>query len=214
MNIKKETKRRSFVLAGARLFTKKGYSNVSVKAIVAEARASKVTFYNYFDSKEALFEAVVLEARYPALQRIGTLAHDGNDLRQILFDTGVAYLQMKLSPEVIATDRLVIAEAARLPALARLYHASGPSQTVAVLETLMGHLLERGLLAAEASARTMGLHFMSLCESCIYLRQVWGLDDIPNDEQLASNVKAAVYAFVGAYAAPAHCDRFPASDAA
>ena len=39
---------------------------------------------------------------------------------------------------------------------------------------------------------------MPLCESCIYLRQAWGLDDIPNDEQVTTNVKAAVYAFVGA----------------
>lgn len=213
MNVKKETKRRSFVLAGARLFAEKGYSNVSVDAIAAEARASKVTFYNYFDSKEALFEAVVLEARHPALQRIGALPHDGDDLWPILFDTGVAYLRMKLSPEVIATDRLVIAEATRLPALARLYYASGPSQTVAVLETLMGHLLERGLLAPGATARTLGLHFMSLCESCIYLRQVWGLDALPNDEQLTSNVKAAVYAFIGAYAAPAQRDSRPSNAA-
>jgi TetR/AcrR family transcriptional repressor of mexJK operon len=195
------------VQAGARLFAEKGYGNVSVEAIAAEARASKVTFYNYFTSKEALFEAVVLEARYPALQRIGALACDGPNLRQILVDTGFAYLQMKLSPEVIATDRMVIAEAVRLPELARIYHASGPSHTVAVMQTLVDHLLARGMLLSGAPTCTIALHFMALCEAGIYVRQVWGLDPFPADATLATSVEAAVSAFIGAYAAPAYRPR-------
>jgi AcrR family transcriptional regulator len=204
MNIKKEAKRRSFVQAGATLFTDKGYSNVSVDAIAAEAGASKVTFYNYFDSKEALFEAVVLEARYPALQRMVAIAHDGPDLWQILFDTGMAFLRLKLNPDVIAIDRLVIAEAKRLPELARIYLASGPSQTLGAIQSLVEHLLERELLQSTEPLRTIGLHFMSLCEAGIYVRQIWGLDPYPPEEQLTTSVKAAIAAFIGAYAAPAH----------
>lgn len=204
MNVKKEAKRHSFVKAGVTLFTEKGYSNVSVDAIAAEAGASKVTFYNYFASKEALFEAVVLEARYPALQRIIAISHDGPDPRQILFDTGLAYLQLKLSPDVIAIDRLVIGEALRLPELARIYHINGPSQTLGAMQLLVEHLLARQLLQSTQPVRTIALHFMSLCDSGIYVRQVWGLDPYPPDEQLASSVKAAVAAFMGAYAAPAY----------
>ena len=199
MNVKKEAKRRSFVQAGVRLFTEKGYANVGVDAIAALAGASKVTFYNYFASKEALFEAVVLEARYPALQRIVAIPHDGPDLWRILFDTGLAYLQLKLHPDVVAIDRMVIGEALRLPQLARIYHASGPSRTLDVIQTLVEHLLERQLLQARAPVRTIALHFMSLCDSGIYVRQVWGLDPVPTDEQLAASVEAAMTAFIGAY---------------
>lgn len=204
MNIKKEAKRRSFVHAGAALFTDKGYSDVSVDAIAAAAGASKVTFYNYFDSKEALFEAVVLEARYPALQRIVAIAHDGPDLWRILFDTGLAYLRLKLSPDVIAVDRLVIAEAKRLPALARIYHASGPNRTLEAIQTLVDYLLGRQFLVSTQPVRTVALHFMSLCDAGIYVRQVWGLDPYPSDEELSNSVSAAVAAFIGAYAAPSH----------
>lgn len=204
MNVKKEAKRRSFVQAGVALFTDRGYSNVSVDAIAAAAGASKVTFYNYFDSKEALFEAVVLEARYPALQRMAAIAHDGPDLWQILFDTGLAYLRLKLSPEVIAIDRLVIGEAKRLPELARIYYVNGPHQTLGVIQTLVDHLLARALLQSTEPVRTIALHFMSLCDSGIYVRQVWGLDPYPPEENLAASVTAAVAAFIGAYAAPAH----------
>lgn len=202
MNVKKEAKRRSFVQAGSALFIEKGYSNVSIDAIAAGAGASKVTFYNYFASKEALFEAVVLEQRIPALQRMTAMPHDGPDLAQILFDTGLAYLQLKLSPEVVAIDRLVIGEATRLPELARIYHASGPTKTVGVVQVLMEHLLARQFLQSTQSVRTLALHFMSLCDSGIYLRQVWGLDPVPTDAQLATSVHSAVAAFIGAYAAP------------
>jgi AcrR family transcriptional regulator len=199
MNVKKETKRRSFVLAGVRLFTEKGYASVGVDAIAAEAGASKVTFYNYFASKEALFEAVVLEARYPALQRIVAIPHDGPDLWTILFDTGLAYLQLKLHPDVVAIDRMVIGEALRLPQLARIYYANGPYRTLEVIQTLVEHLLERGLLQPRAPVRTIALHFMSLCDSGIYVRQVWGFDPVPSDAQLVESVEAAVTAFIGAY---------------
>jgi AcrR family transcriptional regulator len=203
MNIKKEAKRRSFVLAGSALFIEKGYSNVSIDAVAAGAGASKVTFYKYFASKEALFEAVVLEQRIPALQRMIAIPHDGPDLAQILFNTGFAYLQLKLSPELVAIDRLVIGEATRLPELARIYHSSGPNKTLEVVQGHMQQLLSSQFLQSNQPVRTLALHFMALCDSGIYVRQVWGLDPFPTDEQLAASASAAVAAFIGAYAAPA-----------
>lgn len=199
MNVRKEAKRLSFVKAGTRLFAERGYGNVSVDAIALEAGASKVTFYNYFESKEALFAAVVLEARYPALQRIAAIPHDGPDLWRILFDTGLAYLQLKLHPDVLAIDRLVIGEALRQPQLARIYHANGPTRTVEVMQALVEHLLERRLLVARAPVLTIVLHFMSLCDAGIYVRQIWCLDPPPTDAQLAASAEAAVAAFIGAY---------------
>jgi len=43
------------------LFTRKGFSNVSMRDICREARVTAPTVYYYFKNKEALFEAVVLE---------------------------------------------------------------------------------------------------------------------------------------------------------
>jgi AcrR family transcriptional regulator len=203
MNIKKEAKRRSFMQAGAALFIEKGYSNVSVDAIAAGAGASKVTFYNYFASKEALFEAVVLETRIPAFERMLAVPRDGADLTQILFDIGVVYLELKLSPKVVAFDRLVIGEAKRLPELARIYHSSGPNKTLEVIQGLIEQLLARRFLQSTQPVRTLALHFMALCDSGIYVRQVWGLDPAPTGEQLATSASSAVAAFIGAYAAPA-----------
>jgi len=43
------------------LFTRKGFSNVSIRDICSEARVTAPTVYYYFKNKEALFEAVVSE---------------------------------------------------------------------------------------------------------------------------------------------------------
>ena len=43
------------------LFTKKGFSNVSIRDICSEAHVTAPTVYYYFKNKEALFEAVVRE---------------------------------------------------------------------------------------------------------------------------------------------------------
>jgi AcrR family transcriptional regulator len=43
------------------LFTKRGFSNVSMRDICKEAHVTAPTVYYYFKNKEALFEAVVLE---------------------------------------------------------------------------------------------------------------------------------------------------------
>jgi len=43
------------------LFTRKGFSNVSMRDICREAHVTAPTVYYYFKNKEALFEAVVLE---------------------------------------------------------------------------------------------------------------------------------------------------------
>ena len=52
---------RSDILAAAlRCFTRRGYNNTTMDAIVAESNLSKGTLYWYFDSKEELFEAALL----------------------------------------------------------------------------------------------------------------------------------------------------------
>jgi AcrR family transcriptional regulator len=52
--------RRLILEAGSRLFAQRGLASVSIDAITAEAGVAKGSFYNHFDSRDALF-LVVLE---------------------------------------------------------------------------------------------------------------------------------------------------------
>jgi AcrR family transcriptional regulator len=52
-------RRDEFVDAGQRLIQTRGYEQFSIEELLAEVGASKGAFYHYFDSKDALLEAIV-----------------------------------------------------------------------------------------------------------------------------------------------------------
>ena len=56
------TQRKSVLLAAARgVFSAHGYHRASISQIVAAAGVARGTFYNYFDSKRAIFQAILDE---------------------------------------------------------------------------------------------------------------------------------------------------------
>jgi AcrR family transcriptional regulator len=52
-------RRDAFIDAGQRLMQTKGYEQMSVQNLLDDLEASKGAFYHYFDSKQALLEAVI-----------------------------------------------------------------------------------------------------------------------------------------------------------
>jgi AcrR family transcriptional regulator len=61
--------RRRILQAAIRLFARQGFHAVSVDAIVALARVNKRMVYHYFGSKDALFEAALVEV-YQRIEQI------------------------------------------------------------------------------------------------------------------------------------------------
>lgn len=55
----REQSRHKIIEASLKLFSELGYKNTSISAITKEAGVSKGLFYNYFESKEAVIEAVL-----------------------------------------------------------------------------------------------------------------------------------------------------------
>ncbi|MEO1365941.1 MAG: helix-turn-helix domain-containing protein, partial [Acidobacteriota bacterium] len=64
----KEETRRRIVAAAARAFRRSGFESVSVAGIMEEAGLTVGGFYRHFDSKEALFDAAVVEAMADTLR--------------------------------------------------------------------------------------------------------------------------------------------------
>ncbi|MBN2898993.1 MAG: TetR/AcrR family transcriptional regulator [Clostridia bacterium] len=62
MQIKKEDLRTKLLDAAEKEFYMKGFEKASIRAIVKAAGTTTGNYYNYFESKEALFEALVLES--------------------------------------------------------------------------------------------------------------------------------------------------------
>ncbi|KQX09721.1 transcriptional regulator [Streptomyces sp. Root431] len=149
-------KRQAVVRAARDLFLREGFG-VGMDAIAAEAGVSKVTVYNHFGSKEALFTAVVAgaldeplaggeEAEGPDLALL--VAADGPDaLKAALTDAGRAWaLAVRADDEGRALRTLVATELHRFPELGRAWRAHGPAGHHPAVADALRTLADRGLL--------------------------------------------------------------------
>ncbi|MGW8762268.1 TetR/AcrR family transcriptional regulator [Streptomyces sp. NPDC055815] len=144
-------KRQAVVRAARDLFLREGFG-VGMDAIAAEAGVSKVTVYNHFGSKEALFTAVVAGAldeplgdtEGPDLSRLA----DAEDLRAALTEAGRAWARAVRADEAgRALRTLVATELHRFPELGRAWRAHGPAGHHPAVADALRTLAERGRLA-------------------------------------------------------------------
>ena len=122
------------------LFLREGYGATSIEAVAARAGISKRTFYHRFDGKASLFAAVV----HRIIERIRPPASVpllvGTTLPEVLTRLAGFILDAALSPQAIALHRLITAESARFPELARAVNDEGGTEEAIAL---IGGLLER-----------------------------------------------------------------------
>jgi TetR/AcrR family transcriptional regulator, transcriptional repressor for nem operon len=77
--VKEPDLRRNEILAAAQglIFTK-GYEQMSIQDILDQVKISKGAFYHYFDSKQALLDALIERMQQDAEQVIGPISADPN----------------------------------------------------------------------------------------------------------------------------------------
>lgn len=109
-------KRQQITDAARALFLAQGYARTSMDAITAEAGVSKQTLYAYFDSKDDLLKAIVLDVQsaIPAPPALNAPRNRG-ELRTALIAFGEALIGGLLREETIALLRLMVGEAVHLP---------------------------------------------------------------------------------------------------
>lgn len=67
-----EVRKQELLDAARRVFERHGFANTNVALIVEEAKVSRGTFYTYFDTKEAVFEAVARDVVAQMLETMST----------------------------------------------------------------------------------------------------------------------------------------------
>src|SRR3954465_6909653 len=103
--------RRDHILAVAReCFLRAGYAGCSMSVIAARLGGSKGTLYNYFRSKEELFEAFVRRACLRFAENLSTAPSAEGGVGERLIHFPRAFQTHLLSPDAIATQRLVVGE--------------------------------------------------------------------------------------------------------
>jgi AcrR family transcriptional regulator len=143
---RKDARPAEILTAALSVFSEKGFAAAKLDDVAKRAGVSKGTLYLYFDSKEALFKAVVRDAVLPNLTMAEALAKSAEApsaeiLAALLKNLARAVAETKLG----AIPKLIIAEAGSFPDLARFYH----DEVIARAVTLISRIVTRGVVRGE-----------------------------------------------------------------
>jgi AcrR family transcriptional regulator len=153
--------RRELILDVAQdVFLKEGFANASMSVIAARLGGSKGTLYNYFKSKDDLFNAYV-ERRCLWQDEIFASPPAGETPQETLRRIGRAYLTRVLTDFNLRNFRLIVAEAARSPEIGQTFYEAGPKKGALRVAELLSGMAEAGHLdlddPLEASHQFLGM---------------------------------------------------------
>ena len=143
---RKEARPAEIVAAALQVFVERGYAATRLEEVARRAGVTKGTVYLYFDSKEALFKAVVRETIVPSIARFEDIAkaHTGT-ARDLFLELIYSWWQLIGESQVSGIPKLMLAEAVNFPELARFYY----DEVVSRGHRLVASVLERGIASGE-----------------------------------------------------------------
>lgn len=199
-------KRAAIVETAAHHFFRQGYAATAIEQVAADAGVSKVTIYNQFGDKRALFTAAV-ECECERIR--GHFSLEGTargSIRDRLTDIGQAMFAFLSRPEMIQFERRIAAETEHDAAIGAAFLEAGPWRMKQAFGAWLARASEGGeltigdpLLAAE--------QFVSMCKGMGDLERRFGVAVSPQDRD--RRIAGAVDVFLAAYggARPAAQDR-------
>lgn len=201
----RQAKRAVILDAAGRLFFSRGFEGVTIEAVAAAAVVSKVTVYSHFGDKLGLFEAVVRHRTSHVADALAAFEAAEAPLPEALNAVGVQLLGFVSRPEVVNLDRMLAAEAARHPELARRFMEAAPGRMRQALANLIAAGARRGEVAVDdpvlAAEDLVGL-WQGMHATEVRL----GLRPPPTPEGLRERVARGVRLFLRAHAPDAAVD--------
>ncbi|MCK9987710.1 MAG: hypothetical protein AzoDbin1_04182 [Azoarcus sp.] len=172
---RKEARPQELTAAALSLFVEKGFAATRLDDIAERAGVSKGTLYLYFDSKDALFKAVIQEGIVPALHAGEALLDEYDDPLALLRAILLGWWERIGSTELGGIPKLMMSEARNFPDIAVYYQQEVIQRGTALLRKAVARGIERGVfrevdpeaicsvLIAPLVYRAMWLHSFGPC---------------------------------------------------
>jgi TetR/AcrR family transcriptional regulator, mexJK operon transcriptional repressor len=182
--------------AALKVFSETGYSGATMDAVAIEAGLSKPTLYQYFQSKEALFSAMMLDERDHMMKVFEHPSPRGMvaDLLEFAWD----YAATVLRPDMLSLARLIIGEVQRFPEIGRAYQKEGPDRLLRGIMDYLEGRKDAGRLRfddAELAAQDLwGLILSAPRTQALYLPDLQ-----PDRVQVARYINNGLRVFLRAY---------------
>ena len=189
-------KRDAVLDAAQACFLELGFAATSMDLVAAGAGVSKATIYAHFVGKEDLFSAVIHRRCGGDLWAAEAWPLEGG-ARVTLTAAATRLMELMTAPDTLAMYRVVIAEAARQPDLARAFWEAGPGQGKARLSAVFEELSRRGDLDTPDPWAAAD-QFAGMLRAEIFHRTLLGLPS-PEGRSAEATIAAAVETILRAY---------------
>jgi len=155
--------------AGA-LFTERGFAATGMDAVSLQSGVSKRTVYSHFESKEALFAAVVelLCARVLQAEPSELNGCDGTPA-EVLTLLGTSFLLSIYGPEQMALYQTVVADSRQFPEIGRMMFEGPVLRSQSIVSACLRQLTDRGLLRL-SSPDLAAAHFIGMLKTDVHMR--------------------------------------------
>ena len=128
-----EARTQDLIDTAAKLFLANGYTRTSLETIARTARVAVRTIYVKFGGKAGLLNAVLVSRR-DQFFRMRDMDKDMRPLRDVVGDFAHQFFDLLCKEQLIAMQRVVIAEAPGNPELADTFYSAGPRLTREMLD--------------------------------------------------------------------------------
>ncbi len=188
-----EARRRALLIdAAEHVFLKYGYHTATMDQVAARVKMSKRTLYKLFATKEALFRAMVADRSRPLTSDV---ADGGRPPEEVLVTLLQKTADFVLAPKQIALCRLVIAERARSPRLARAFLQSVPQHGLGPIERWLTNLAGRGVIVLSDPAVSARMLF-GLTIAFAHTGLLLGLTPAPTKPAVEAQIRLGVQIFL------------------
>lgn len=196
MRVKTDARRNVIVAAAWDAFRQFGYEGTTMSAINARAGGSKATIYNYFPSKEELFSAALEFGLKEASGELFRQLGGSGPLGERLLRFARAHLANRMSPDMVAIDRILVAEAFQSEVFEVVREKSF------LKRRMIADQLEPEMAAGrlrDADPIRAAIHLLALVEADLLERHLHG-DRAITPAMIEEQIHLGVEAFLRAYA--------------
>lgn len=135
--------------AARHVFAEKGFAATSMEAIARAAGVSTKTVYRLIDNKAVLFEQMVRQRIDRFVNAVNLSACENRNFEVALGDALIICGELVLDREVIAIQRMILAESDAFPQMAESFYEYAMQRTVSALGDWLRQQQARGGIALD-----------------------------------------------------------------
>jgi AcrR family transcriptional regulator len=176
-------------------FAAKGYAATNMEGVARRAGVSTKTLYRLIPNKAALFEIMITERIDRFVSVVRLRACDGRNVKAALREALIVCGELILDGEVIALQRLILADSEKFPEIAEMFYHKAIRRTEHTLAGWLQAQGERGLIRVDDAEASAGM----LLGMLVYQPQravLFGHTPLPDREQLERRADAVAELFL------------------